>query len=112
MGKIKESLNIGSERAVKKYNKIIMDFANEILDQRQSQELMDECGDKFDLISLFLKQDKTLSRTELKDIALNFIIAGRDTTRLLLSWCLYHLDRNPDVKRKVYVEIDSFADEP
>ena len=131
--KLKEALNIGGERLIKRDSKVIMDFANglflsmllntlhetaftEILDKRGEQEnkLTDECGDKFDLISLFLQQDKNLSREELKDIALNFIIAGRDTTRLLLSWCLYELalDGNEDVKKRVYEEIDSFENEP
>ena len=74
-----------------------------------------------DLLSYFLKHDPNLNKEELRDIALNFIvcnliiynlcesieiylysnnyliwlnfiqIAGRDTTRMLLSWCLYEL---------------------
>ena len=53
----------------------------DILDQKQKGSdkrnigVSDESGNaQYDLISLFLKHDKNLSREELKDIALNFIV--------------------------------------
>lgn len=37
-------------------------------------------------------------------------IAGRDTTRTLLSWFIYEicLDKNKDIKQQIYEEIDSY----
>ena len=42
----------------------------------------------------------------------DFIIAGRDTTRMLLSWLVYALcqDENHSVREKLYAEIDGFDD--
>lgn len=37
----------------------------------------------------------------LRDVVLNFIIAGRDTTAQALSWCTYLLTQNPDKEAKV-----------
>ena len=45
---------------------------------------------------------------ELKHIAMNMIIAGRDTTRLLLSWFIYELSNHPEVEEKVRDEISLF----
>ena len=43
-----------------------------------------------DLVTRFLdsadKRGETLSTKELRDVVLNFIIAGRDTTACALSW--------------------------
>jgi len=52
------------------------------------------------------------SDKELRDIVLNFIIAGRDTTACALSWTLYELARAPEVQAKLRAEFDTvFADE-
>eukprot|EP01084_Bolivina_argentea_P244169 409126_1 len=78
-------LNIGNERGIKKNISIIDDFADNVLNQRQKEilSITDESGDKYnDILSLFMKHNKELNRKELRDIALNMIIAGRDTTRL------------------------------
>ena len=53
---------------------------------------------KYDLLSLFVKdyseRGETVSMKELRDVAVNFIIAGRDTTASLLTWTLYELCAN------------------
>lgn len=43
----------------------------------------------------------------LRDLIMNFLIAGRDTTAQALSWCLYLLCEHPDIQDKVYDEIVS-----
>ena len=66
-----------------------------------------------DLISRFLAKgskfvagkDKAsgggFSDKELRDLVLNFLIAGRDTTACALSWTLYELLRHPAVAARV-----------
>lgn len=41
----------------------------------------------------------------LRDIILNFIIAGRDTTAATLSWFLYMLCKHPHVQEKIVHEV-------
>eukprot|EP01084_Bolivina_argentea_P246297 412224_1 len=115
--KIKKSLQIGNESYISHDSKIIMDFVNDILDKNHfnvnsnTKHISDVGGgQKHDLLSLFLKHNPKLTREELKDIALNFIIAGRDTTRMLLSWCIYELclNKNKEVKNKLLAEINSY----
>jgi cytochrome P450 len=49
--------------------------------------------------------DRQLSDDDLRDIVLNFLIAGRDTTAQALSWCFYRLCLNPDVAEEARKEI-------
>ena len=42
----------------------------------------------------------------LRDIVLNFLLAGRDTTACALSWTLYELLRHPAVRDRVRAEAD------
>ena len=43
----------------------------------------------------------------LRDIVLNFLLAGRDTTACALSWTLYELLRHPAVAARVREEADA-----
>ena len=54
-----------------------------------------------DLVTRFLdnanKRGETLSTRELRDIVINFIIAGRDTTASALSWSVFEMCREPRI---------------
>ena len=105
--------DIGNEGAIKRSMRIINAFAAQVLDSRQHalQRITDEAGVKYnDIISLYSKHDPSLSREQLKHIAMNMIIAGRDTTRLILSWCLYQMCKRPEMRAKVFAEIDEYAE--
>jgi len=68
-----------------------------------------------DLLSRFLclKDDKwaPYSSEFLRDIILNFVIAGRDTTGQLLTWTFYILSQHPDVYGKLLKEIENFNED-
>lgn len=53
-------------------------------------------------LGLFLEdakaQGKTLSEPYLRDLVLNFLIAGRDTTAQALSWTIFCLSQNPEAE--------------
>jgi fatty acid omega-hydroxylase len=105
------SLTFGNEYLIKRESKVIHEFADQVLQSRGTTNITDEAGQKQrDIISLFKKYNKDLTKEQLKYIALNMIIAGRDTTRLLLSWFLYNmcLPENKEVKGKILGEIGEF----
>ncbi|KAG8930485.1 hypothetical protein FRC00_001119 [Tulasnella sp. 408] len=61
------------------------------------------------LINTATGEDRELVKDEL----LNFLLAGRDTTASLLTFCLYILTVNPDVTRRLKAEIsDAFGSDP
>eukprot|EP01104_Vermistella_antarctica_P006923 TRINITY_DN1762_c0_g1_i3.p1 TRINITY_DN1762_c0_g1~~TRINITY_DN1762_c0_g1_i3.p1 ORF type:complete len:279 (-),score=40.42 TRINITY_DN1762_c0_g1_i3:11-847(-) len=43
---------------------------------------------------------------DLRDAIMNLLIAGRDTTALLLTWCMYLLSQHPKIEAKVLDEIE------
>merc|ERR1712228_253740 len=115
--------SIGHEAKIKENVKEINKFANEMIEsvKRDNAEnddvtsnkgkLSDADGKgKHNILSLFLRDNPNLSTNELKDIAMNFIIAGRDTTRILLSWFFYELSlsHNKDILQRIVNEIDYF----
>jgi len=51
------------------------------------------------------KDPENMNDKYLRDIILNFMIAGKDTTAALLSWFLYMLCKNPLVQEKIVQEI-------
>lgn len=56
-------------------------------------------GDQNDFIG------SELSDKMLRDILVNFIIAGRDTTAQALSWCIYELSKNTDIQDRARNEV-------
>ena len=83
---IQKILNIGREKILKGHLKVINEFATDIIRkkkeefQKKEQETkLKENGrkrlrEKYDLMSLFLKDDQNVTDEELRDVALNFIV--------------------------------------
>ncbi|KAH7664630.1 Abieta-7,13-dien-18-ol hydroxylase protein [Dioscorea alata] len=109
--KIKRFLNVGEEAIMKKNIKYIDDFVYMLIKKKmeQSANYKDDVMIKEDILSRFLMERKkdpsTMSDQYLRDIILNFVIAGRDTTAGTLSWFFYMLCKHPDVQEKVAQEI-------
>eukprot|EP01084_Bolivina_argentea_P260779 440511_1 len=113
--KIKRWLNIDFEYEIQNHLKVIDKFTEDLITKRKKesiQNITDESGvNTFDLFTLYMNHKDTLTNREIKYIALNFIIAGRDTTRMLTSWFLYDLIMFPQVQKKVIDEIDMYNKE-
>jgi len=77
--------NIGREAEIKKSVAVLNDFVKAVNSQKQTGE-----PGQPDLLSLYLDEGMRYSKKpptfqEVKDIVLNFIIAGRDTTAQTLT---------------------------
>ncbi|XVF79926.1 hypothetical protein PTKIN_Ptkin15bG0029400 [Pterospermum kingtungense] len=107
--KIKKYLNIGSEATLKKNIKVVDSFVYKLIHNKieQMRNPKDDSSiKKEDILSRFLQVNDTSSDpTYLRDIILNFIIAGKDTTAAALSWFIYMLCKHPDVQEKVAQEV-------
>ncbi|KAL0379630.1 UNVERIFIED_CONTAM: cytochrome [Sesamum angustifolium] len=93
--KLKRYLNIGGEATLIKNFKFIHNFVDK--------------NDKEDILSRFLVESKkdpgTMTDQYLRDIILNFMIAGKDTTANTLSWFIYVLCKNPLIQENVAQEV-------
>ncbi|CAK9186496.1 unnamed protein product [Ilex paraguariensis] len=108
--KLKRFLNIGSEASLKKNIKIIFEFVDELIQTRREQlEMQQNCNDKEDILSRFLMESKKdpekMNDQYLRDIILNFMIAGKDTTASTLSWFFHMLCKNPIIQERIAQEI-------
>ncbi|TKY63771.1 cytochrome P450 704C1 isoform 1 [Spatholobus suberectus] len=105
--KIKKFLNIGSEAKLRKNTKILNEFVFKLINTRiQKMQISKEDSDskRGDILSRFL-QMKGYDSKYLRDIILNFVIAGKDTTATTLAWFMYMLCKYPAVQEKAAKEV-------
>ncbi|KAK4255219.1 hypothetical protein QN277_008244 [Acacia crassicarpa] len=98
--KMKRLLNIGSEKKLKEAVKVVNDLAEEMIKQRRE---MGHSTSK-DLLSRFMSSvndDK-----DLRDIVVNFLLAGRDTVAAALTCFFLLLSKNPQVESLIREELD------
>ncbi|KAJ8900290.1 hypothetical protein K2173_024930 [Erythroxylum novogranatense] len=108
--KLKRYFNIGSEASLKKKVKLVNDFVDTLI--KTKQKLLVEqkyCSDKEDILSRFMVESKKdpegMTDQYLRDIILNFMIAGKDSSANALSWFLYLLSKNPLIQDKIVQEV-------
>eukprot|EP00049_Salpingoeca_infusionum_P015514 m.302925 g.302925 ORF g.302925 m.302925 type:complete len:166 (-) comp15890_c0_seq18:338-835(-) len=86
-----------SERRLKKCVTIMDKLAYSLIEEKRSKIVLDA---RKDLLSRFMtlrdEHGNPLSNELLRDIIMSFIIAGRDTTAILLSWTIWELHKNPE----------------
>ncbi|KAJ6838996.1 cytochrome P450 704C1-like isoform X2 [Iris pallida] len=109
---LKRYLNVGLEAQLKKHIKVIDDFVFQLI--RRKRELMkngtdDKDDTKEDILSRFIvaseKDPEAITDQYLRDIILNFLIAGKDTTANTLTWFFYLICKQPLVQEKIAAEI-------
>lgn len=104
--------NLGTEKMLKTSIKGVDEFADEVIRARKKElSLKEEQSKKqrSDLLTVFMgskdEQGRPFSDNFLRDICVNFILAGRDTSSVALSWFFWLLHKNPDVEEKILAEI-------
>ncbi|KAF6160835.1 hypothetical protein GIB67_036036 [Kingdonia uniflora] len=106
-------LDMGIERKLKMSIKQVDEFANNVINTRKKELLLITCEKKkkprSDLLTVFmnLRDDdgKPFTDKFLRDICVNFILAGRDTSSVALSWFFWLLHQNPAVEDQIFKEI-------
>ena len=78
-------------------------FVGQIITVRK-QEPKEILKDRSDLLSQMLLENENASHEDLRDFVMNFLLAGRDTTAVLLTWCIYLLSSHPEVVNKMLNE--------
>ncbi|CAI0402165.1 unnamed protein product [Linum tenue] len=120
--RIKKLFNAGSEALLDKSIKTINDFTYSVIRRRKTEleeEAQAPCKDnkvmKQDILSRFIELGKDpeskMTDKGLRDVVLNFVIAGRDTTATTLSWVVYMIMTHGHVAEKLYMELKTFENE-
>ncbi|GAB2270271.1 hypothetical protein Dimus_005176 [Dionaea muscipula] len=106
---MKKFLNLGSEAKLKKSVQVIDNFVYKLIDkavmQKHNSHDSSSSMKKEDILSRFLQSNT--DPKYLRDLILNLVIAGKDTTAGTLSWFIYMLCKNPEIQEKVVQDIRS-----
>ncbi|URD73018.1 cytochrome P450 [Musa troglodytarum] len=109
---VKRRLGVGIEARLKRNIKVIDDFVFQLIRRKRDQMNNGE-DDKMsqgDILSRFIlaKEDEPESTSDsyLRDVILNFMMAGKDTTANTLTWFFYLLCKHPSVQEKVAAEVE------
>ncbi|XVF33465.1 hypothetical protein REPUB_Repub17cG0170600 [Reevesia pubescens] len=108
--KLKRFLNIGSEADFKKNVKLVDNFIYNVLStKKELLALKPDSNVKGDILSRLLieskKNPEIMVDKYLRDIILNIIVPGKDSTAVALSWFFYMLCKNPLIQEKVAEEV-------
>ncbi|XP_057525621.1 cytochrome P450 86B1-like [Amaranthus tricolor] len=109
--KMMRYLNIGPEKVLKESIKGVNKFADEVIRTRKKElALQDENSkQRSDLLTVFMRlkdeDGQPFSDKFLRDICVNFILAGRDTSSVALSWFFWLIDQHPEIEEKILAEI-------
>jgi len=107
-------LLVPSERKIAPSLRVIDDFAFDLIAKRKKQDL----SERTDLLSQYMKledeNNQPFSDEYLRDVIVNLLVAGRDTTASTLTFCFYLLSQSPRVEAKLLQEINEtlHGDEP
>lgn len=108
--KLKKRFNLGSEAKLKEDVRVLDDFTYGIIQKRRNLLNAHQDEVKSDLLSRFFfmaKENPELyTDKKLRDAILNFVIAGRDTTAVTLSWLFWLLAKNPCAEDKIVQELE------
>jgi fatty acid omega-hydroxylase len=111
--KVMRFLDLGSEKKLKRSIKDVDEFAEDVIRTRKKELSLQSENDKekqrSDLLTVFMglkdENGKPFSDRFLRDICVNFILAGRDTSSVAMSWFFWLLDSHPTVEEKILAEI-------
>ncbi|KAL3719958.1 hypothetical protein ACJRO7_004878 [Eucalyptus globulus] len=102
--RLKKIFGVGSEKRLKRSLEVVENYMNDAIDARKE-------APSDDLLSRFLKKrdvdGNLFPISVLQRIALNFVLAGRDTSSVALSWFFWLVMNNPDVEEKIIREIST-----
>ncbi|CAL9157018.1 unnamed protein product [Musa hybrid cultivar] len=110
-------LDLGSERWLRRSIEVVDEFAYEVIRARREELSSSEQTRtaRSDLLTVFTKltdeDGKPYSDKFLRDVCVNFILAGRDTSSVALAWFFWLLNRHPKVEQNILSEIRNITEE-
>ncbi|KAH7445905.1 hypothetical protein KP509_01G027800 [Ceratopteris richardii] len=100
-------LRLGKERDMIEAMRVLVKFFEELVASKR-RVLNDDgnCEKKFDLMSCLLMNggDTYVDDKLLRDSAVSFVVAGRDTSAQALSWFFWLVAQHPSVENKIVEE--------
>lgn len=106
--KLEKALGIGLEAQLAHHIQTMQTFCKKVIEDRQKVR-EDDLRMYPDLLSRFISEARQrqteLTESYLRDVILNFMLAGRDTTACLLTWAAWELWKRPEEEKRLMAEI-------
>ncbi|CAK7331292.1 unnamed protein product [Dovyalis caffra] len=106
--RVEKLLGIGAEKKLKKSLEVVETYMDDAIAARKENP-------SDDLLSRFMKKRDVDGNhfpiSVLQRIALNFVLAGRDTSSVALSWFFWLVMNHPEVEAKIIKEISTILTE-
>jgi fatty acid omega-hydroxylase len=107
------ALGVGHERVLQRSLAAVDAFAYDVIRKRK-EEVEAAAGRRSDLLTVFTKMRDEEGRPAysdkfLRDICVNFILAGRDTSSVALAWFFWLLGNNPAVEARILEEVEGIV---
>lgn len=124
--RLKKLLRVGSEALLEQSIKLVDEFTYSVIRRRKAEIVQARASGKqekikHDILSRFIELGEAGVDNDngggislfgddkgLRDVVLNFVIAGRDTTATTLSWFTYMAMTHPPVAEKLHRELAAF----
>ncbi|KAF0930214.1 hypothetical protein E2562_030859 [Oryza meyeriana var. granulata] len=113
------ALSLGHERVLQRSLAGVDKFAYDVIRKRKEEVAAEEetapsAGRRSDLLTVFTKMRDAdtgapYSDKFLRDICVNFILAGRDTSSVALAWFFWLLSKNPAIEANILDEIEGIV---
>ncbi|OIW21422.1 hypothetical protein TanjilG_03456 [Lupinus angustifolius] len=107
--KIKKWLGLGMEVSLSRSLVHVEKHLSSVIEKRKVELLSQQKDGTIhdDLLTRFMKKKESYSDKFLQHVALNFILAGRDTSSVAMSWFFWLMIQNPRVEEKIVYELCS-----
>ncbi|KAL3684940.1 hypothetical protein R1sor_002962 [Riccia sorocarpa] len=107
---LKRMLGIGSERKLKEDIQRVNIYVDKLFQDRKADIQSNKHQKKRDLLSRYIdaveKQPITANPSkDIKDSVINFLLAGRDSSSVGLSWLIYSISSCPRAEKKIVEEL-------
>lgn len=81
---------------------------NDLIENLVNEKRKDNEGD--DLLSWLVRLEdeetgEKMNNQQLRDEVITFFLAGHETSAIALSWTIYYIEKNPEVKRRLLTEL-------
>ncbi|KAI4338675.1 hypothetical protein MLD38_023703 [Melastoma candidum] len=108
--KVRKLLGLGMEVSLTRSLAHFDGYLSEIINTRKhelasQQQQVGGVSPHDDLLSRFMKKKESYSEEFLQHVVLNFILASRDTSSVVLTWFFWLVSRTPRVEEKILLNI-------